>query len=66
MAIWGNKTSLHFLQTAKGAQWYSGRELDLRRRSCGSKLALCPRARHIDLCSVQDQNRMARPDIADF
>ena len=43
-----------------------GRVLDLRQRSCGSKLALCPRARRIDLCSVQDQHRMARPDIADF
>ena len=68
MAIWGNKTSLHFLQTAKGAQWLGGRMLDLRPRSCRSKLALCdcPRARHIDLCSVQDQHRMARPDIAEF
>ena len=40
--------------------------LDLRPRSCGSKLALCPRARRIDLCSVQDQHRMTRPGIADF
>ena len=41
---WGNKTALHFLQTAKGAQWLGGRVLDLRPRSCGSKLALCPRS----------------------
>ena len=41
---WGNKTALHFLQTAKGALWLGGRVLDLRPRSCGSKLALCPRS----------------------
>ena len=64
---WVNKTTLHFLQTAGGgggAQWLGGRVLDLRPRSCGSKLALCPRARRIDLCS--GEHRMTRPDIADF
>ena len=41
---WGNKTALHFLQTAKGTQWLGCRVLDLRPRRCGSKLALCPRS----------------------
>ena len=56
---WGNKTALHFLQTAKGRSGSVVECLTWDRGVAGPSLHCV-----LDLCSVHDQHRLARPDIA--